>query len=68
MAFEEYNAKGGVLGSKIEWVLGDTQCDPKSAADAAKKVIDEDNVSYIVGAVCSSSSIPTGQSAMSSPR
>jgi branched-chain amino acid transport system substrate-binding protein len=61
MAFEEWNAKGGVLGRQIEWVLGDTQCDPKAAADAVKKVIDEDQVKYIVGAVCSSASIPISE-------
>lgn len=57
MAFEEWNAKGGVLGKKIEWVLGDSQCDPKAAADAGKKAIDEDEVKFIIGAVCSSESI-----------
>jgi branched-chain amino acid transport system substrate-binding protein len=61
MAFEEWNAKGGVLGRQIEWVLGDTQCDPKAAADVAKKVIDEDQVKYILGAVCSSASIPISE-------
>jgi branched-chain amino acid transport system substrate-binding protein len=61
MAFEEWNAKGGVLGKKIEWVLGDSQCDPKAGADAARKAIDEDKVKYIVGAVCSSESIPISQ-------
>jgi len=61
MAFEEWNAKGGVLGRKIEWVLGDAQCDPKAAADAGKKAIDEDKVKYIVGAVCSSESIPISE-------
>jgi branched-chain amino acid transport system substrate-binding protein len=61
MAFEEWNAKGGVIGKKIEWVLGDSQCDPKAGADAAKKAIDEDKVKYIVGAVCSSESIPISQ-------
>jgi branched-chain amino acid transport system substrate-binding protein len=61
LAFEEWNAKGGVLGRQIEWVLGDTQCDPKAAADVAKKVIDEDQVKYIVGAVCSSASIPISE-------
>jgi branched-chain amino acid transport system substrate-binding protein len=61
MAFEEWNAKGGVLGRPIEWILGDTQCDPKAGADAAKKVIDEDGVKYILGAVCSSASIPISE-------
>jgi len=61
MAMEEWNAKGGVLGRPIEWVLGDSQCDPKAGADAARKVIDEDKVKYIVGAVCSSESIPISE-------
>jgi len=61
LALEEWNAKGGVLGRKIEWVLGDSGCDPKAGADAAKKAIDEDKVKYIVGAVCSSESIPISQ-------
>jgi len=61
LAFEEWNAKGGVLGRKIEWVLGDSQCDPKAAADAGKKAIDEDKVKYIIGEVCSSASIPIAQ-------
>jgi branched-chain amino acid transport system substrate-binding protein len=61
MAFEEWNATGGVLGRKIEWVLGDSQCDPKAGADAAHKAIDEDQVKYICGAVCSSESIPISE-------
>jgi len=58
MAFEEWNAQGGVNGAQIEWVVGDTRCDPQEARNAANKVIDQDGVQYIVGAVCSSSSIP----------
>jgi branched-chain amino acid transport system substrate-binding protein len=57
MAFEEWNAKGGVLGRPIEWVLADTRCDPEAAADVGRRVIDEDRVKYIVGAVCSPASI-----------
>ena len=58
MAFEEWNAKGGVNGAKVEWVVGDTRCDPQEARNAANKVIDQDGVKFIVGAVCSSASIP----------
>ncbi len=58
MAFEEWNAKGGVNGAKIEWVVGDDRCDPQEARNAANKVIDQDGVKFIVGAVCSSASIP----------
>lgn len=58
MAFEEWNAKGGVNGAQIELVSGDTRCDPQEARNAANKVVDQDGVKFIVGAVCSSSSIP----------
>jgi len=54
MAFEEWNA----AGTNVEWVVGDTRCDPQEARNAANKVIDQDGVKFIVGAVCSSSSIP----------
>jgi branched-chain amino acid transport system substrate-binding protein len=58
MAVNEWNAKGGPAGFLIDYVLGDSQCDPKAAADVAKKVIDEDKAQFIIGAVCSSETIP----------
>ena len=61
MAFEEWNAKGGVLGRQIEVIIGDTKCDAQEASNAANKVIFEDGVHYIVGAVCSSASIPISE-------
>ena len=61
IAIEEWTAKGGPAGYKIQYVLGDSQCDPKAAADAAKKAVDEDKVQFIIGAVCSSETIPIGE-------
>jgi branched-chain amino acid transport system substrate-binding protein len=61
LAFEEWNAKGGVNGAKIEWVVGDSRCDPVEARNAANKVIDQDKVKFIVGEVCSSASIPVSE-------
>jgi len=61
MAVEEWNAKGGVLGRQIEPVIGDTKCDAGEAASVANKVIFEDKVHYIIGAVCSSASIPISE-------
>jgi branched-chain amino acid transport system substrate-binding protein len=61
MAVEEWNAKGGVLGRQIEPIIGDTKCDAGEAASVANKVIFEDKVHYIIGAVCSSASIPISQ-------
>ena len=57
MAIEEAKAAGW----DIEVVLGDTKADPQEAANAANKVIFEDGVHYIIGAVCSSASIPISE-------
>jgi branched-chain amino acid transport system substrate-binding protein len=58
MAIDEWNAKGGVLGMKIVTDVEDSQCIPDAALNAAKKVIDQDGIHYIVGEVCSKATIP----------
>jgi branched-chain amino acid transport system substrate-binding protein len=58
LAIEEWNAKGGVLGMKITPIVEDGQCTPAPALNAARKVIEQDKVHYIVGEVCSAASIP----------
>ena len=57
MAIEEARE----AGQEIEVVIGDTKCDPQEAANAANKVIFEDEVKFIIGAVCSSASIPISE-------
>jgi len=44
------NAKGGVLGRKIDLVSENNQSDPKEAASAAEKLIVRDKVPAIMGA------------------
>jgi len=61
MAVAEWNDKGGVLGRPIEIIIGDTKCDAQEATNVANKVITQDKVHYIVGAVCSSASIPISE-------
>jgi branched-chain amino acid transport system substrate-binding protein len=61
LALEEWNAKGGLLGQEIEWVLADGGCDGAMATSAAKKLIDEDEIRFIVGELCSSASLPVAQ-------
>ena len=61
MAIDEWNAKGGVLGNKIEADVADSQCEADPAVNAANKVIDQDKVKYIVGEVCSKASIPISE-------
>ncbi len=61
LAVEEWNAKGGIDGKKIEVVVEDSQCNAEAAVSAANKVIDQDGVKFIIGEVCSSASIPVSE-------
>lgn len=57
LAVEEWNAKGGVLGRKIEVIIGDDQHDPKQAVSVANKIVNDGAVG-IIGHFNSSCSIP----------
>lgn len=61
MAIEEWNAKGGVLGKQITPIVEDSSCTPDGGTNAANKVINQDNVHYIVGEVCSKATIAIAQ-------
>jgi branched-chain amino acid transport system substrate-binding protein len=56
MAVADLNAKGGVLGQSVQVVLADDYCDPEQAIAAANKLIG-DGVVFVVGHLCSHSSI-----------
>ena len=49
MMVEDINAKGGVLGRKIELVLKDSAGSPEKAVSFAKQLIEEDQVVAIIG-------------------
>ncbi len=56
-----FEAQGGIPGyDKIEVVPQDTACDPRQAVAAANKLINEEVVG-VVGAYCSSSTIPASE-------
>jgi branched-chain amino acid transport system substrate-binding protein len=55
-AAEQINAAGGVNGSKLEIVVFDDGCEPKQGPSAANRVINA-RIRFVVGAVCSGSSI-----------
>ncbi|MBF7729319.1 branched-chain amino acid ABC transporter substrate-binding protein [Pseudomonas sp. N040] len=57
MAIEQINKAGGVDGMLLESVVYDDACDPKQAVAVANKVVN-DNVDYVVGHLCSSSTQP----------
>ena len=54
-AIEEANAKGGVLGRKIEYVWLDTESTPATASRVAERMITRDEVAFVVGALLSGS-------------
>lgn len=61
VAADEWNAKGGILGRKIELVVEDSQCAPDPAVNAANKLIDQDGVKFMIGEVCSKASVPVAE-------
>jgi branched-chain amino acid transport system substrate-binding protein len=61
LAIAQQNAGGGILGMTLDPVVEDTACDATMAISATNKVITQDGVDYIIGDVCSSSSIPMSE-------
>lgn len=61
LAVKEWNDKGGLLGQPIELIVEDSQCEADPGVNAANKVINQDGVKYIIGEVCSKSSIPISE-------
>ena len=53
LAVEELNAKGGVLGHKIEVIAEDDETKPAPAVRKAEKLILQDDVKLLIGAVSS---------------
>lgn len=60
LAVTEWNEKGGVLGKKIELMVGDDQHDPKQAVAIANKFVDS-GVKGVIGHWNSSASIPASE-------
>jgi branched-chain amino acid transport system substrate-binding protein len=58
MLVEETNAKGGILGKKLEVVGYDTKGDPQEAVNVAKRLTGEDKVVAILGPNASGNAIP----------
>lgn len=59
-AIADINAAGGVLGQKLELLVGDDACDPKQARSVAEKFVGQ-KVAFVAGHFCSSSSIPASE-------
>ncbi len=60
-AIEVFEEQGGIPGyDKIQLIPQDTACDPRQAVAAANKLINEE-VAGVIGAYCSSSTIPASE-------
>jgi branched-chain amino acid transport system substrate-binding protein len=57
---EETNKNGGILGKNITFIYEDDENKPASSANAAQKLINNDNVSAIIGSVASKCSLALG--------
>lgn len=53
MAIDEFNAKGGLFGRKIETTHLDTETTPATGSRVAERLISRDEVSFLIGAVSS---------------
>jgi branched-chain amino acid transport system substrate-binding protein len=51
IAIAEFNAKGGVLGRKIEWITADTETNPATGSRIAERFITRDECGFLIGAV-----------------
>lgn len=58
LAQDDINAAGGINGHPLELVFEDGKCDPKTAVNAAMKLLNVDKVHFIVGGHCTPESLP----------
>jgi branched-chain amino acid transport system substrate-binding protein len=51
LAIDEFNAKGGAIGRKIEWITADTETNPATGTRVAERFISQEQCSFLIGAV-----------------
>lgn len=51
LAIDEFNAKGGVLGRKVQFVTADTETTPATGSRIAERFITREDCSVLIGAV-----------------
>lgn len=57
LVVKQINEQGGVLGGELKLISADGACDATAAAAAADKLINTDNVTGVVGALCTGETI-----------
>ena len=61
LALKEVNAAGGVLGKQITLVVADNKSEPSESTNAITKLITQDKVVAVIGAVTSSPGSTSGR-------
>lgn len=61
MALAEINAKGGMLGRKVELLIEDDNANAGLAAQKAHKLVDQDGCAMLMGAVSSATALSVNQ-------
>jgi branched-chain amino acid transport system substrate-binding protein len=57
LVVKQVNEQGGILGGEFKLISADGACDATAAAAAADKLINTDNVTGVVGALCTGETI-----------
>jgi branched-chain amino acid transport system substrate-binding protein len=60
LAVDDLNAKGGVLGQKVELIVGDDFCNAEQAVALARKLV-SDGVVFVAGHWCSHATLPASK-------
>ena len=58
LAIEDLNAKGGILGRQVEFVVADTLTDPTHGVSEARRLIANEGIEALVGPATSQETIP----------
>src|SRR5262249_56247153 len=61
MALAEINAKGGMLGRKVDLVIEDDNANAGLAAQKAHKLVQQDKCAFLMGAVSSATALSVNQ-------
>ena len=68
LAIEQINAAGGVNGQPVEYVIGDTEGESGMATVEARRLIDVEGVSAIVGPLHNATALAVGEGVAASAR
>lgn len=57
LAVDQVNAQGGILGGTLSMITADSACDATGGANAADRLVNTENVTAIIGGLCTGETI-----------